>query len=165
MKNMNIGAHIPSKNAIDEISKLNPKPGISTSSNLTANQIIPDFILTIEEGAIEVSLNNRNSPHLKISNSYKEMLEGYVNNKNKTKSDNDAILFIKQKLDSAQWFINAIEQRYQTLSLTIDAIIDFQKEYFLTGDERKLKPMILKDIAEKINMDISTISRVANSKY
>ena len=158
-------SQIELKNAIDEISKLNPKPGISTSSNLTANQIIPDFILTIEEGAIEVSLNNRNSPHLKISNSYKEMLEGYVNNKNKTKSDNDAILFIKQKLDSAQWFINAIEQRYQTLSLTIDAIIDFQKEYFLTGDERKLKPMILKDIAEKINMDISTISRVANSKY
>ncbi len=158
-------SQIELKNAIDEISKLNPKPGISTSSNLTANQIIPDFILTIEEGAIEVSLNNRNSPHLKISNSYREMLEGYVNNKNKTKSDNDAILFIKQKLDSAQWFINAIEQRYQTLSLTIDAIIDFQKEYFLTGDERKLKPMILKDIAEKINMDISTISRVANSKY
>ena len=158
-------SQIELKNAIDEISKLNPKPGISTSSNLTANQIIPDFILTIEEGAIEVSLNNRNSPHLKISNSYKEMLEGYVNNKNKSKSDNDAILFIKQKLDSAQWFINAIEQRYQTLSLTINAIIDFQKEYFLTGDERKLKPMILKDIAEKINMDISTISRVANSKY
>ena len=158
-------SQIELKNAIDEISKLNPKPGISTSSNLTANQIIPDFILTIEEGNIEVSLNNRNSPHLKISNSYKEMLEGYVNNKNKTKSDNDAILFIKQKLDSAQWFINAIEQRYQTLSLTINAIIDFQKEYFLTGDERKLKPMILKDIAEKINMDISTISRVANSKY
>ena len=158
-------SQIELKNAIDEISKLNPKPGISTSSNLTANQIIPDFILTIEEGNIEVSLNNRNSPHLKISNSYKEMLEGYVNNKNKSKSDNDAILFIKQKLDSAQWFINAIEQRYQTLSLTIDAIIDFQKEYFLTGDERKLKPMILKDIAEKINMDISTISRVANSKY
>ena len=158
-------SQIELKNAIDVISKLNPKPGISSSSNLTANQIIPDFILTIEEGAIEVSLNNRNSPHLKISNSYKEMLEGYVNNKNKTKSDNDAILFIKQKLDSAQWFINAIEQRYQTLSLTINAIIDFQKEYFLTGDERKLKPMILKDIAEKINMDISTISRVANSKY
>ena len=158
-------SQIELKNAIDEISKLNPKPGISTSSNLTANQIIPDFILTIEEGNIEVSLNNRNSPQLKISNSYKEMLEGYVNNKNKSKSDNDAILFIKQKLDSAQWFINAIEQRYQTLSLTIDAIIDFQKEYFLTGDERKLKPMILKDIAEKINMDISTISRVANSKY
>tara|TARA_B100001250_G_scaffold153010_1_gene131394 strand:- start:5669 stop:7108 length:1440 start_codon:yes stop_codon:yes gene_type:complete len=153
------------KKAIDVISKLNPKPGISTSSNLTINQIIPDFILAIEEGNIEVSLNNRNSPQLKISNSYKEMLEGYVNNKNKTKSDNDAILFIKQKLDSAQWFINAIEQRYQTLSLTINAIINYQKEYFLTGDERKLKPMILKDIAEKIDMDISTISRVANSKY
>ena len=158
-------SQIELKKAIDVISKLNPKPGISMSTNQTANQIIPDFILTIEEGNIEVSLNNRNSPYLKISNSYKEMLEGYVNNKNKTKSDNDAILFIKQKLDSAQWFINAIEQRYQTLSLTINAIIKYQKEYFLTGDERKLKPMILKDIAEKINMDISTISRVANSKY
>ena len=158
-------SQIELKRAIHVISKLNPKPGISTSTNQTANQIIPDFILTIEEGNIEVSLNNRNSPQLKISNSYKEMLEGYVNNKNKSKSDNDAILFIKQKLDSAQWFINAIEQRYQTLTLTINAIIDYQKEYFLTGDERKLKPMILKDIAEKINMDISTISRVANSKY
>ena len=158
-------SQIELKRVIHVISKLNPKPGISTSTNQTANQIIPDFILTIEEGNIEVSLNNRNSPQLKISNSYKEMLEGYVNNKNKNKSDNDAILFIKQKLDSAQWFINAIEQRYQTLSLTIKAIIDYQKEYFLTGDERKLKPMILKDIAEKINMDISTISRVANSKY
>ena len=153
------------KEAIEVISKLNPKPGISSSSISTANQIIPDFILTIEEGNIQISLNNRNFPNLKISNSYKEMLKGYVNNKNKTKSDNDAILFIKQKLDSAQWFINAIEQRYQTLSLTINAIVDYQNEYFLTGDERKLKPMILKDIAEKINMDISTISRVANSKY
>ena len=158
-------SQIELKRAIHVISKLNPKPGISTSTNQSANQIIPDFILNLEEGNIEVSLNNRNSPQLKISNSYKEMLEGYVNNKNKSKSDNDAILFIKQKLDSAQWFINAIEQRYQTLSLTIKAIIDYQKEYFLTGDERKLKPMILKDIAEKINMDISTISRVANSKY
>ena len=158
-------SQIELKRAIHVISKLNPKPGISTSTNQSANQIIPDFILNLEEGNIEVSLNNRNSPQLKISNSYKEMLEGYVNNKNKSKSDNDAILFIKQKLDSAQWFINAIEQRYQTLSLTINAIIDYQKEYFLTGDERKLKPMILKDIAEKINMDISTISRVANSKY
>ena len=158
-------SQIELKKAFKIISKLNPKPGISTSSYLSANQIIPDFILTIEDGNIEVSLNNRNAPHLKISNSYKEMLEGYVNNKNKTKSDNDAILFIKQKLDSAQWFIDAIEQRYQTLSLTINAIIDYQKEYFLTGDERKLKPMILKDIANKIDMDISTVSRVANSKY
>ena len=158
-------SQIELKKAFKIISKLNPKPGISTSSDLSANQIIPDFILTVEDGNIEVSLNNRNAPHLKISNSYKEMLEGYLNNKNKTKSDNDAILFIKQKLDSAKWFIDAIEQRYQTLSLTINAIIDYQKEYFLTGDERKLKPMILKDIANKIDMDISTVSRVANSKY
>ena len=158
-------SQIELKKAFKIISKLNPKPGISTSSDLSTNQIIPDFILTIEDGNIEVSLNNRNAPHLKISKSYKEMIKGYVNNKNKTKSDNDAILFIKQKLDSAQWFIDAIEQRYQTLSLTINAIIDYQKEYFLTGDERKLKPMILKDIANKIDMDISTVSRVANSKY
>jgi RNA polymerase sigma-54 factor len=158
-------SQIELKKAFKIISKLNPKPGISTSSDLSNNQIIPDFILTIEDGNIEVSLNNRNAPHLKISKSYKEMIEGYVNNKNKTKSDNDAILFIKQKLDSAQWFIDAIEQRYQTLSLTINAIIDYQKEYFLTGDERKLKPMILKNIANKIDMDISTVSRVANSKY
>ncbi len=153
------------KKALKIISKLNPKPGISISSNTNNTHIVPDFILTIEDRNIEITLNKRNAPQLKISNSYKEMLEGYVNNNNKTKSDNEAILFIKQKLDSAQWFINAIEQRHQTLSLTINAIIEYQKEYFLSGDERKLKPMILKDIANKINMDISTVSRVANSKY
>ena len=153
------------KEAIDEISKLNPKPGGSISSEIQNNTITPDFILTIEDGNLVVEINKRNAPELKLSNSYKEMLAGYKNDPNKNKSQNDAIQFIKQKLDSAKWFIDAIAQREQTLFLTINAIIDFQKDFFLTGEEKLLKPMILKDIAEKVDMDISTISRVANSKY
>ena len=153
------------KEAIGEISKLNPKPGGSISSEIHNNTITPDFILTIEDGKLIVEINKRNSPELKLSNSYKEMLAGYKNDPNKKKSQNDAIQFIKQKLDSAKWFIDAIAQREQTLFLTINAIIDFQKDYFLTGEEKLIKPMILKDIAEKVDMDISTISRVANSKY
>ena len=153
------------KDAIDEISKLNPKPGGSISSEIQNNTITPDFILTIEDGNLVVEINKRNAPELKLSNSYKEMLAGYKNDPNKNKSQNDAIQFIKQKLDSAKWFIDAIAQREQTLFLTINAIIDFQKDFFLTGEEKLLKPMILKDIAEKVDMDISTISRVANSKY
>ena len=153
------------KEAIDEISKLNPKPGGSISSEIQNNTITPDFILTIEDGNLVVEINKRNAPELKLSNSYKEMLAGYKNDPNKNKSQNDAIQFIKQKLDSAKWFIDAIAQREQTLLLTINAIVDFQKDFFLTGEEKLLKPMILKDIAEKVDMDISTISRVANSKY
>ena len=153
------------KEAIDEISKLNPKPGGSISSEIQNNTITPDFILTIEDGNLVVEINKRNAPELKLSNSYKEMLAGYKNDPNKNKSQNDAIQFIKQKLDSAKWFIDAIAQREQTLFLTINAIIDFQKDFFLTGEEKLIKPMILKDIAEKVDMDISTISRVANSKY
>ena len=153
------------KEAIDEISKLNPKPGGSISSEIQNNTITPDFILTIEDGNLVVEINKRNAPELKLSNSYKEMLAGYKNDPNKNKSQNDAIQFIKQKLDSAKWFIDAIAQREQTLLLTINAIMDFQKDFFLTGEEKLLKPMILKDIAEKVDMDISTISRVANSKY
>ncbi len=153
------------KEAIEEISKLNPKPGGSISSEIQNNTITPDFILTIEDGNLVVEINKRNAPELKLSNSYKEMLAGYKNDPNKNKSQNDAIQFIKQKLDSAKWFIDAIAQREQTLLLTINAIMDFQKDFFLTGEEKLLKPMILKDIAEKIDMDISTISRVANSKY
>ena len=153
------------KEAIDEISKLNPKPGGSISSEIQNNTITPDFILTIEDGNLIVEINKRNAPELKLSNSYKEMLAGYKNDPNKNKSQNDAIQFIKQKLDSAKWFIDAIAQREQTLLLTINAIMDFQKDFFLTGEEKLLKPMILKDIAEKVDMDISTISRVANSKY
>ena len=153
------------KEAIYEISKLNPKPGGSISSEVQNNTITPDFILTVEDGNVMVDINKRNAPELKLSNSYKEMLSGYKNDPNKKKSQKDAIQFIKQKLDSAKWFIDAIAQREQTLLLTINAIIDFQKDYFLTGEEKLIKPMILKDIAEKIDMDISTISRVANSKY
>ena len=153
------------KEAVDEISKLNPKPGGSISSESMNNAITPDFILTIEDGNLVIEINKRNAPELKLSNSYKEMLSGYKNDPNKNKSQNDAIQFIKQKLDSAKWFIDAIAQREQTLLLTINAIMDFQKDFFLTGEEKLLKPMILKDIAEKVDMDISTISRVANSKY
>jgi len=153
------------KNAIEEISRLNPKPGGSITSEFSNNTIVPDFILTIEDGMFIVELNKRNSPELKLSNSYKNILEGYKNDPKKTKSQNQAMQFLKQKLDSAKWFIEAIEQRHQTLFQTVNAIVNFQREYFLTGEEINLKPMILKDIAEIINMDISTISRVANSKY
>jgi len=153
------------KESINEISKLNPKPGGSISSEFTNNTIIPDFILKIEEGELIVELNKRNSPELRLSNSYKNILEGYKNDPNKSKSQNQAMQFLKQKLDSAKWFIEAVEQRYQTLFQTVDAIVTFQNDYFLSGEESDLKPMILKDIAEKINMDVSTISRVANSKY
>jgi len=153
------------KLVLNEISKLNPKPGGALSGSVENTHITPDFILKIEDGDLKVSLNRRNSPELRISNNYKEMLSGYVEDPNKTKSQKEAILFIKQKLDAAKWFIDAVAQRYQTLYLTINAIVEYQREYFLSGDEHKLKPMVLKDIAEKIKMDISTISRVANSKY
>ena len=153
------------KKALDLISRLNPKPGGALSSTVQNTHVVPDFILTLEDGQIGVQLNRRNTPQLKISNTYKEMLMGYQESEKKSKSQKDAVQFIKQKLDAAKWFIDAIQQRHKTLTLTINAIIVHQKEYFLTGDERKLKPMILKDIADKVDMDISTISRVANSKY
>ena len=153
------------KIALDLISHLNPKPGGALSNTIQNTHVVPDFILTIENGEIEVALNKRNAPQLKVSNTYREMLMGYQENITKSKTQQEAVLFIKQNLDSAKWFIEAIKQRHQTLYLTIKAIIAHQQEYFLTGDERKLKPMILKDIADKIQMDISTVSRVANSKY
>ncbi|MDB4116375.1 RNA polymerase factor sigma-54 [Flavobacteriaceae bacterium] len=153
------------KTALDLISNLNPKPGGALSNTVQNTHVVPDFILTIEDGKIEVTLNRRNAPQLKVSNAYKEMLTGYQVSTSKSKSQQEAVLFIKQKLDAAKWFIEAIQQRHQTLYLTIRAIVNHQQEYFLTGDERKLKPMILKDIASKIEMDISTVSRVANSKY
>jgi RNA polymerase sigma-54 factor len=153
------------KTAITLISKLNPKPGGALSSTFQNTHVVPDFILTVEEGEITVELNRRNAPQLKISNQYKEMLSGYQVSTVKSKSQQEAVQFIKHKLDAAQWFIDAIHQRHHTLNITINAIIEHQKEYFLTGDERHLKPMILKDIADKVSMDISTISRVANSKY
>jgi len=154
------------KEVITIISKLNPKPGGSYSGGgKPIEQVIPDFKISIENNKLILELNYRNSPTLNISRDYDEMLRGYKLEKNKSKSQREAIQFIKQKLDSAKWFIDAVKQRQQTLFITMQAIMNYQKEYFITGDERKIKPMILKDIANEIEMDISTISRVANSKY
>ena len=154
------------KEIINLISKLNPKPGGSYSGGgKPIEQVIPDFRISIENDELTLDLNYRNSPVLNISRDYDEMLRGYKLEKNKSKSQKEAIQFIKQKLDSAKWFIDAVKQRQQTLMITMQAIMNYQSEYFLTGDERKIKPMILKDIANEIEMDISTISRVANSKY
>lgn len=154
------------RDAISEIEKLNPKPGGSFSGNdVNAEHIVPDFTVRLNDGELDLSLNSRNAPELKISKDFNDMLRGYSESREKSKSQKDAVMFIKQKLDAAKWLIDAIKQRQQTLLLTMDAIMNYQKEYFLSGDERKLKPMVLKDIAEKINMDVSTISRVANSKY
>jgi len=154
------------KDAILEIEKLNPKPGGGyTGNNRITEHVVPDFSIKIVEGALELTLNGRNAPELHISNEYNNMLKGYKESKNKSKSQKDAILFIKQKLDSAKWFIDAIKQRQQTLFVTMTAIMRYQESYLLSGDEMDLKPMILKDIADEINMDISTVSRVANSKY
>lgn len=154
------------KEAIDEIVKLNPKPGGSmkeASGNF--QQIIPDFIITENEGRLSLSLNGRNAPELRVSGDYKNMLKKYAEGALNSKADKEALSFVKQKLDGAKWFIDAIKQRQNTLLLTMDAIMDYQKSFFLTGDETNMKPMILKDIAEQVNLDISTISRVANSKY
>lgn len=153
------------KEGLLEIEKLNPKPGGAMSGIFQNTHIVPDFILTIENGEIQVNINRRNAPELHVSTGYQEMLKGYKAASTRSKEQKKAIQFIKQKLDAAQWFIDAIQQRRQTLQLTIEAIVNHQYDYFLTGDERALKPMILKDIADKINMDISTVSRVANSKY
>ncbi|MDA3954654.1 MAG: RNA polymerase factor sigma-54 [Bacteroidales bacterium] len=156
------------KASINEILKLNPRPGSSFNDSSVAIQtLVPDFILDSNEGVLLLSLNAKNVPELKLSYTYTEMLQSYSQkNKNeKTKSDKEAITFVKQKLDSAKWFIDAIKQRQNTLLLTMNAIIEYQHQYFLEGDESMLKPMILKDIAEITNLDISTISRVANSKY
>ncbi|AZJ34071.1 RNA polymerase sigma-54 factor [Tenacibaculum singaporense] len=154
------------KEVISEISKLNPKPGSSyAGNNKIAEQIVPDFSIKIIDGNLDLTLNARNAPELHVSREYNNMLKGYQDSKEKTKSQKDAVLFIKQKLDAAKWFIDAIKQRQQTLLVTMNAIMHRQEEYFLTGDERKLKPMILKDIADEIGMDVSTVSRVASSKY
>ncbi|MDG1527979.1 MAG: RNA polymerase factor sigma-54 [Polaribacter sp.] len=154
------------KEVIQEISKLNPKPGSSyAGNNKIAEQIVPDFSIKILDGELDLTLNSRNAPEMHVSREYNNMLKGYQESKEKTKSQKDAVMFIKQKLDAAKWFIDAIRQRQQTLMVTMNSIMHYQYDYFLTGDERKLKPMILKDIADQINMDISTVSRVANSKY
>ncbi len=154
------------KNVIKEISKLNPKPGGSyAGSNKLAEQIIPDFTIRIVNGELELTLNSRNAPEMHVSRTYVNMLKAYKESKEKSKSQKDAVQFIKQKLDSAKWFIDAVRQRQQTLLVTMNSIMNYQKKYFLTGDILNIKPMILKDIADEIRMDVSTVSRVANSKY
>lgn len=153
------------KDAIELIVKLNPKPGGGATASMVKNQyIIPDFILTNNNGKLELALNSRNAPELRISRSYTEMFKAYDKSNKRDKKLKEAVTFVKQKLDAAKWFIDAIKQRQQTLLRTMRAIVDFQYDFFLEGDETKLKPMILKDIASMINMDISTVSRVASSK-
>lgn len=154
------------KLAYEEITKLNPKPGSAySSSEKTIEHIIPDFTIRIEDGYLELSLNNRNAPELNISNSYVDLFKTYKESEGKNKEIKKAVTFVKQKLDSAKWFIEAIKQRQETLANTMGAIMKIQNDYFLSGDEHDLKPMILKDVAEMVNLDISTISRVVNSKY
>ena len=162
------------KEAIDEILKLNPKPSSAFSSSQntnrnTANQyVVPDFIIVNREGELELTLNNKNAPDLRISDHYMEVLKGYketTQGRRSTKQEKEAVMFIKQKIDSAKWFIDAIKQRQDTLHNTMYTIMQYQLDYFMTGDERRIKPMILKDIAEVTGLDISTISRVANSKF
>ena len=154
------------REAIHEIEGLNPKPGGAFSGNARmVEHVVPDFAIKIIDGTLDLTLNGRNAPELHVSREYSNMLKGYKESKEKSKSQKDAVLFIKQKLDAAKWFIEAIQQRQQTLFVTMNAIMHYQKEYFLTGDERNLRPMILKDIADEIDMDVSTVSRVANSKY
>jgi len=154
------------KLAYDEISRLNPKPGSAYStSDKTTEHIIPDFTIRIDNGYLELSLNNRNAPELNISNTYVDLFKTYKETEGKNKEIKKAVTFVKHKLDSARWFIEAIKQRQETLINTMNTIMDIQQDYFLTGDEHNIKPMILKDVAEKVNLDISTISRVVNSKY
>jgi RNA polymerase sigma-54 factor len=155
------------KAAIEEILKLNPKPGgvFSDPFNKTSQPIIPDFILELSEDGFDLHLNSRNLPELRLSSAYSEMLQSYSRDKTQKKEMKDAVMFVKQKIDSARWFIDAIKQRQNTLLLTMNAILEYQQEYFIDGDETKLKPMILKDVAEMTGLDISTVSRVANSKF
>jgi RNA polymerase sigma-54 factor len=160
-------SEIQLKEAIDEILKLNPKPGgvYSDPFNKTSQPIIPDFILELSEDGFDLHLNSRNQPELRLSSAYNEMLRSYSRDKSQKKEMKDAVMFVKQKIDSARWFIDAIKQRQNTLLLTMNAILEYQQEYFIDGDETKLKPMILKDVAEMTGLDISTVSRVANSKF
>jgi RNA polymerase sigma-54 factor len=158
------------KLAIQEILHLNPKPasGFASRSDRTINYIVPDFLVHNRDGELELSLNARNAPDLRINDQYREMLKAFNDNKagrRATKKEKEAVLFIKQKIDSARWFIDAIKQRQQTMMLTMGAILKHQEQFFLTGDQKKIRPMILKDIADVTSLDISTVSRVANSKY
>ena len=154
------------RNAIAEITRLNPKPGNSgAESSRPIQAVVPDFHVSVEGDALRLSINGRNAPELKVSSEYRDMMAGYVAAKKPDRSQKEAITFVKRKVDAAKWFIDAINQRRNTLRITMEAIMYLQEAYFLSGDETDLKPMILKDIAERIEMDISTVSRVANSKY
>lgn len=162
-KNIEIDDEEEFRDIINEITHLNPKPGGASAHSSVAGDVVPDFVINNADGKLELSLNQRNMPELKLSKDYLEMLTEY--SKNKDRSSKEATTFVKSKIESAQWFIDALMQRQQTLLVTMNAIMKYQEEYFLTGDETKLRPMILKDIAESIGLDISTVSRVANSKY
>ncbi|MBX2846496.1 MAG: RNA polymerase factor sigma-54 [Saprospiraceae bacterium] len=152
--------------AIEEILRLNPKPASAYSGGKKINQyIIPDFIINNNDGELKLSLNSRNAPNLQVNESFLNTMKAYKESKQKSKEQKEAVLFIKQKLDSAKWFIDAIKQRQHTLLSTMNTILEYQNDFFLTGDEMTLKPMILKDIADVTGLDISTVSRVANSKY
>ncbi len=158
------------KDALDEVLKLNPKPasGQETTGKPNVQYVIPDFIITNRDGELELTLNSKNAPDLKINDHYADMLRGYkdtIRGRKSTKTEKEAVMFIKQKIDSAKWFIDAIKQRQDTLYRTMFSIMQLQYDYFKTGDERRSKPMILKDIAEITGLDISTVSRVANSKF
>jgi len=154
------------KKAVYEIEKLNPKPGGGfTGNNKVTENVVPDFAIRITDNELELTLNGRNAPSLHVSKDYQEMMQTYKDSRDKSNSQKEAVQFIKQKLDSAKWFIDAIKQRQETLFVTMNAIMHYQEEYFFDGDETKLKPMILKDIADIVGLDISTVSRVANSKY
>ncbi|MFO7790046.1 MAG: RNA polymerase factor sigma-54 [Bacteroidota bacterium] len=153
------------KDAIDIIRKLNPKPGTTGTGSRSLETIIPDFIVNVKDGKVEISLTSRNAPELHVNQTYNEMIKGFKQSKKHSKKDKEAMMFVKQKLDAARWFIDAIKQRQNTLLITMEAIVQHQYRFFLEGDESLLKPMILKDIAESTGLDISTISRVANSKF
>ena len=165
LKRLGLESEDELKSAIDVITRLNPKPGgAAAGSNIRSQYLIPDFIITNNNGKLELTLNGRNAPDLRISRSYAEMLDAYDKSNKKDKKLKETVSFVKQKLDSARWFIDAIRQRQHTLLNVMGEIMDYQYEYFLDGDETKLRPMILKDIADRVGMDISTISRVASSK-
>ena len=164
VRKLNLEDEILLKDAVTLITKLNPKPGGVSGGLVKTQYLIPDFILTNNNGKLDLTLNSRNAPELRVSQSYSEMFSAYDKSDKKDKKLKETVSFVKQKLDAAKWFIDAIKQRQNTLLRTMDAIVRFQYDFFLEGDETKLRPMILKDIAGEINMDISTVSRVANSK-
>ncbi len=154
------------REVINQIIKLNPKPGGTVGdTNKNENYVVPDFFIFNNNGKLELTLNSKNAPDLRISEGYRDMLKEYDRGSKKDKRQKEAVLFIKQKIDAAKWFIDAIKQRQNTLLNTMEAIMNYQYEFFITGDETELRPMILKYIAEATNLDISTISRVANSKF